>query len=213
MSWLEKRTRKPLTTDQLLGIANYLTYGRIAVVPIVLFLLSMIDDKNLGRQGMNYFLSWFCTSLTTAAGISDVIDGYYARRYGVVSSFGKFLDPLADKLLTMSVMIMMIPMGRLPAWIVIVLIARDVTITGLRSMAADEGLDLAASAWGKRKMAMHMVALGFLLVHYPTWGLDPHRIGIVLLWLTMLISLGSGFHYIWCFFGEVLVKQKSGGGS
>ncbi|MBI2981753.1 MAG: CDP-diacylglycerol--glycerol-3-phosphate 3-phosphatidyltransferase [Deltaproteobacteria bacterium] len=213
MSWLERRHRKPLTKDQLLGIANYLTYGRIAAVPVVLVLMSMINDLNTTRQEMNYFLSWLSMAFLTIAGISDVIDGYYARRYGVISSFGKFLDPLADKLLSMSVMIMMIPMHRINAWMVIVLIARDVTITALRSMASDEGLELSASGWGKKKMLMHMFALGFLLVHYPTWGLDPHRIGTVLIWLTMALSLGSGIHYVWCFFGEVLEKNKIEGGS
>lgn len=211
MSWLERRHRKPLTRDQLLGIANYLTYARIAIVPVVVVLLTLIDDQNRVRYGSNYFLSWLCMSLTTLAGLSDVVDGYYARRYGIVSSFGKFLDPLADKLLTMSVMVMMIPMARIEAWIVVVLIARDVTITALRSMAAGEGLDFSASSWGKKKMLIHMFALGFLLVHYPTWGLDPHRIGTVLLWITLLFSIGSGIHYVWGFFGEVLEKKREGG--
>ncbi len=209
MPWMERRRsrRKPLTRDQLLGIANYLTYGRIAVIPIVLLLMKMMQNPlHLKR---NILLGWITMSLTTLAGISDVIDGYYARKYGVTSSFGKFLDPLADKLLTMSVLIMMIPLHRVAPWIVILLIARDVTITALRSMAAGEGIEIAASDWGKRKTLMQMIAIGFLLVHYPIFGLlNPHRIGMALLGMTLAISLGSGLHYVWAFFGEVLVRQK-----
>jgi CDP-diacylglycerol--glycerol-3-phosphate 3-phosphatidyltransferase len=103
---------------------------------------------------------------------------------------------------------MLVELGRISAWMVILLMARDITITALRSMASGEGVEMGASYWGKKKTAFFLVALGFLLVHYPTFGIDPHSVGVGLLWVTLLISLGSGAHYIFCFFREVLVKKK-----
>ncbi len=208
---MEGRRRKPFTRDQLLGIANYLTYARIAVVPVVLLLMSWIDDSDTLSLSSNIALGWVSMILLTLAGFSDVVDGIYARRYGITSSFGKFLDPLADKLLTISVMVMLLKMGRIDVWFVVLLTARDVTITALRSMASAEGIEIAASGWGKKKTLMHMIALGFLQVHYPAIGLDPQRIGTILIWFTLAISLGSGLHYIWAFFSEVLEKKKQGG--
>src|SRR5262245_34130136 len=121
MAFMERRwkPRRPLTTDQLLGIANYLTYGRIAVVPILVAVMAAIHPE--GDLGLNRALSWVAMALFTVAQISDVIDGYYARKYGVVSAFGKFIDPLADKLLSMSALVMLIPLQRIEAWFVVVL--------------------------------------------------------------------------------------------
>lgn len=207
-----RRRRRPLTRDQLLGIANYLTYSRIAMVPVVVLLMMGIDDTEPIRHALNVILSWCAMGAFTLAGLSDAVDGYYARKYGVVSSFGKFLDPLADKLLSMSALIMLLALQRIAPWIVILLVCRDVTITALRSMAADEGIVLSASDWGKRKTFLQSFAIGFLLVHYPVGPLKIQLIGEALVWLTLVISLGSGLHYIWAFFGEVLEKKKGRGG-
>ncbi len=209
MSFVERRwrPRRPLTRDQLLGIANYLTYARIAIVPLVVLLMMGINDFS-NRLVTNEFLSWLSALLFIAAMISDVVDGYYARKYGVVSSFGKFIDPLADKLLSMTVLIMLIPLKRIAAWMVVLLIAREVTITALRSIAASEGVEIAASDWGKKKTAIQTCALAALMIHYPFWGLHPRPVGLVLLWGTLAISLGSGIHYVFKFFEEVLEKQK-----
>ncbi len=203
-----RRLRRPLTPDQLLGIANYLTYGRIAMVPIVVLLMMGINDFNLERYSLNRLLSWLAMAFFTVAMISDVIDGFYARKYGVVSSFGKFIDPLADKLLSMSVLIMLIPLKRIASWMVVLLIAREVTVTALRSIAASEGIEISASDWGKKKTVIQAFALGALMIHYPSWGINPRAIGMVLIWLTLAISIGSGIHYVLTFFGEVLEKQK-----
>lgn len=206
-----RRRRRKLTKDQLLGIANYLTYGRIATVPLVVLITMGINDARTAHLATNQFLSWLAMALFTIAGISDVVDGYYARKYGVVSSFGKFLDPLADKLLSISVLIMLLSLHRIAAWLVVVLVARDVTITALRSMASDEGILISASSWGKRKTLMQSFALGSLLIHYAVGPLDAQAIGTVLIWLTLLISLGSGVHYVWSFFSEVLERKKGVG--
>src|SRR5262249_38229629 len=143
-SFLERRwrPRKPLTTDQLLGIANYLTYARIALDPIVVALLMGIQPDQIERQSLNIFLSWTAMAFFVVAQVSDVVDGYYARKYGVSSSFGKFIDPLADKLLSTAGLIMLVELGRVSAWIAILLIAREIIITGLRGIAASEGVEI-----------------------------------------------------------------------
>lgn len=210
MSFMERRRRprKPLTKDQLLGIANYLTYGRIAIVPVVVLLTMGINDLRADRLAWNLLLSWLAMAFFTVAMISDVIDGYYARKFGVISSFGKFIDPLADKLLSMSSLIMLIPLHRIAAWIVVVLIAREVTITALRGIAATEGIEIAASDWGKKKTFIQAVAIGSLLAHYPFWTINPQRLGTFLIWLTLVVSAGSGIHYVWVFFREVMSSHK-----
>lgn len=206
-AFLERKwkPRRRLTTDQLLGIANYLTYGRIAVVPFVVFIMMGINDAGK-HLALSRLLSWVAMGLFSIAQLSDVVDGYYARKFNVVSSFGKFIDPLADKLLSMSILIMLIPLKRIAAWIVVLFIAREVTITALRSMAAAEGVEIAASDWGKKKTVMQSFALGALLVHYPFWGIQTRAIAVVLVWLTLVISIGSGIHYVYSFFKEVLKK-------
>ena len=211
MSFTERRRkpRRPLTIDQLKGIANYLTYGRIAMVPLIVFCLMGINDFDSARLWSNKFLSWVSMLLFVTAMVSDMIDGHYARKYGVISSFGKFIDPLADKLLSMSVSIMLVALLRVPAWIVILLVCRDVTITSLRSIAASEGLEISASDWGKKKTFAQSFAISFLLVHYPLSNFNPGNVGMVLLWVTLLISIGSGMHYGTTFFREVM-KQKTG---
>ena len=212
MSFIERRwrPRKRMTRDQLLGIANYLTYARIAMVPVVVLAMAFIHDDQSHRLGMNVFLSWFSMLLFTVAQASDIVDGHYARKYGIVSSFGKFVDPLADKLMALAVLIMLVEMNRIAAWIVILLIAREVTITALRGIAAAEGIEIAASDWGKKKTIVQSIAIGALMIHYPFWRIDPHQFGLFLTGVTVIVSIGSGVHYAWIFFREVMAAGDEG---
>ncbi len=203
-----RRSRKPLTTDQMLGIANYLTYARMAVVPVVVLVMMGMNDHVPYHYLVNRVLSWTAMALFAVAQASDAVDGYYARKYGVVSSFGKFMDPLADKLLSMSVFIMLVSLQRVSAWMVVLLMAREVSVTALRGIAASEDIEIAASDWGKKKTFLQSFALGALLIHYPFWGIHPRAVGVVLLWGTIVISVGSGIHYVSGFFKEVLKNQK-----
>ena len=203
-----RRSRKPLTTDQMLGIANYLTYARMAVVPVVVLVMMGMNDHVPYHYLVNRVLSWTAMALFAVTQASDAVDGYYARKYGVVSSFGKFMDPLADKLLSMSVFIMLVSLQRVSAWMVVLLMAREVSVTALRGIAASEDIEIAASDWGKKKTFLQSFALGALLIHYPFWGIHPRAVGVVLLWGTIVISVGSGIHYVSGFFKEVLKNQK-----
>jgi CDP-diacylglycerol--glycerol-3-phosphate 3-phosphatidyltransferase len=115
---------------------------------------------------------------------------------------GKLLDPLADKLLILSGMIMLIPLERIPAWMVVVIIGREVAITGLRGIASAEGVVIAASRWGKGKMILQTSALTGLMLHYPYLGINFHILGMILLWIALAVTLWSGIDYFWKFYQE-----------
>jgi CDP-diacylglycerol--glycerol-3-phosphate 3-phosphatidyltransferase len=184
------------------NLPNSITFGRLLVAPVLLVLLLLLkypaETSRLART-----LS-FVTAITfTAAMATDMLDGYLARRYNVTSTFGKFLDPLADKLLFITAMIMMIPLGRIPAWIVAVFFVREVTITALRGIAVEEGIIIDASHWGKYKSAFVSSATVGLLLHYPFFGIQWRMIGWLFLVPAFLMSIGSGLHYTIKFFREL----------
>src|SRR5208282_3901802 len=139
------------------NIPNLLTMVRIAAIPFFVWLL----DTPTPIRGF-----WACMVFTAAA-ITDLLDGYLARKLGVVSVLGKFLDPLADKLIVMASLVWMVPMGRIPAWVVVLLLGRDIAVTGLRSVAASEGVVIAAGEEGKAKTALQMIGIICLIVGYP----------------------------------------------
>lgn len=180
------------------NVPNSITFGRLLVAPILLVLLLLLGYAT--KLSVMRSLS-FATCMVFSAGmISDMVDGYYARKYDLISTFGQFLDPLADKLLFLTAMIMMIPLGRIPAWIVAVLFIREVTITALRGIAAEEGIIIPASHWGKYKSAFVSSATVGLLLHYPFFGINWRMIGWIFLWPALLLSIGSGLHYTIGFF-------------
>ena len=137
------------------------------------------------------------------AAITDWLDGYIARKRGLVSLTGKFLDPLADKLLVLAVLITLIPEGRMPAWIVILLVSREVAVTALRALAAGEGLIIAAGGGGKMKAAFRFVAIVLLLIQHRylldfglfTLDVRFHEVGMALLLVSLAYSFSSGGQY------------------
>lgn len=166
--------------------------GRVLLIPGVLI---FIDNYSPLR-------SFIASLLYLVAAATDALDGYLARSRGQVSVLGKFLDPLADKLIVIAVLVFMVALGRVPAWLVVVLIARDLAITGLRSIASAEGLVIAASDGGKVKTAFQLVGVMMLLIHfrYPVLGLgfsvDYHYVGLVILYISLGMSLLSGGDYV-----------------
>jgi len=141
---------------KLMNLPNILTLTRIAAAPIVVVLL-MFESKEH---------SFWAAVVFSLAAITDWLDGYLARKWQVVTVLGKFLDPLADKLIVMGGLIMLIPLDRVPAWAVFVILAREMIVTGLRSIASSEGIVIAASELGKYKTIFQMVAIIGLLLHY-----------------------------------------------
>lgn len=169
---------------------NYLTCFRIFVVPGVVVCLLFP-----GRM-----MSLLAAVLFVLAGITDLLDGILARRYGNITNLGKLLDPLADKLLVVSTLIMLAGMGRAPAWIIVIIVARELLITGLRAIALERSRSVIAASWpGKYKMVFQMVAITSLLIHYPFLWFDFHVIGIYFLWAALVMTVWSGTDYLYKF--------------
>lgn len=188
---------------EIVNIPNIISMGRIIAVPIFMLAMMMVDTKNPEIHLRNAFATQLAFWIYLGASLSDLVDGYYARRYNIVSDMGKFLDPLADKLLNLAAIIMMIPLNWIPAWLVMLIIAREVAITSLRGIAASSGHQvIEASKWGKYKTAFGNVGTAALVLHYPYWGVQWNLIGWVNFVIFAAFSLGSGAHYIYKFFSS-----------
>ncbi len=174
----------------LFTLANKITLLRISVVPLIVVLLYFPAPVTC--------LIAMCAFVL--ASLSDMLDGHIARRSNTVTSFGKFLDPLADKLLISSVLIMLSSLGWVAAWIVILIICRELMVTGLRAIAADEGVVIAADAFGKLKTVLQMLALIPLILHYPWFGFDPNPMGHFLLYIALFLTVFSGGNYLYAFY-------------
>lgn len=181
------------------NIPNSITFARLIVAPVLLVLMLFLDyastDENLSR-----ILSFAAAMLFSVAMASDMVDGYYARKYKLTSTFGKFLDPLADKILFLTAMIMMIPLQRISGWIVAIFFIREVTITALRGIAVEEGIVIEASHWGKYKSAFVSAATVGILLHYPFFGIEWRLVAWLFLWPALFLSIASGLHYTIGFF-------------
>jgi CDP-diacylglycerol--glycerol-3-phosphate 3-phosphatidyltransferase len=174
------------------NLPNALTIMRIGVIPLIIFLLTF----------PGWFASFLAASTFLVAGMTDLLDGFFARRQRLVTRAGKFMDPLADKLLVSAALIMLIPLGRIEAWLVFVIIGRELAVTGLRAIAASEGLVIAANRWGKIKTIVQMVALFALILHYPYASIDFQQLGTILIWVAAIITVASGLNYYFTFFNS-----------
>ena len=167
---------------------NILTLIRIATVPLLVYLLTFPGPVP----------SAIAAGVFLAATVTDFLDGYIARNYGSGTDLGKFLDPLADKLVVSAALIMLaaIPRSpRVPAWIVVVLVSREILVTGLRAVAATEGRIIAAEDLGKYKMVLQSIAVQGLLVHYTYFHIDFFAGGMFILWIALALSVWSGIEY------------------
>ena len=164
---------------------NTLTLFRIITVPVIVILLFF----------PNRLCSLLAGLLFSAAAITDYLDGYLARRYGLVSNLGKVMDPVADKLLVSSAFIMMTALGWVPAWSVCIIIGREIAVTGLRNIIAGQGEDVSASNLGKFKTGFQIAAIIPLLIHYPFFGLNVQAIGGLFLWGALAFTIWSGADY------------------
>ncbi len=168
------------------NLPNILTLVRIACVPIVVVLLW--DTPTIVESQLAFWIF-------IGAMITDIIDGYLARKWNLVTPIGAYLDPMADKLMVTTVLVMLVPLGWVPAWLCALLLSREIAITGLRGIASQEGITISASSLGKAKTAYQSTALGFILWQVPTLGIDPWSAGIVLLYIATAISVISAAEY------------------
>jgi CDP-diacylglycerol--glycerol-3-phosphate 3-phosphatidyltransferase len=198
--------RRSLRQDAL-NLPNALTMGRIVMIPLCLYFL----DQDTPESG------FWAGIVFTGAAITDVLDGYLARKLGVVSVLGKLIDPLADKLIVMACLVWMVKMGRMPAWAVIVLLAREFSVTSLRSVAASEGVIISAGQEGKTKTALQMLGIIVLLSGYPyhlsyagiDLGIvDLARVGRMLVYLSLVFSVASAAQYLSLFSDAVEAKEE-----
>ncbi len=179
------------------NLPNAITLGRIAVVPVMLLIPWFMSEW--GSQVMAWCF--------IVAAVSDLVDGWLARRDGGqgITAIGKLLDPLADKLLVSTALIMLLAVGRIPveaAWMVVVIVGRELAVTGLRGMASTDGHAVGAAWQGKLKAFVQNVAVGALLFHYETLGVDAHLLGLVLLFAASVLTLWSGWVYFSDYFGN-----------
>lgn len=190
----------------LLSVANIITFSRILVIPILSVLLWW--QRGTTDPSLIFRLSITSAVIFALAGISDMVDGWLARKYRQVSRMGKFFDPMADKLIHMTVMVHLVELDRLAAWVVVVLLFREIFISGLRAAAAGEGMIIDAAEWGKRKTAFLNVALTALIIHEPVFGLDSRAVGLVCLMFGFVYSVASAIQYTYVFFSSALAQQK-----
>ena len=190
------------------NVPNLLTFGRILIIPLFIYL----------AYQANPLASLLAGALFAIAAITDVVDGWLARRLGLVTVIGKFLDPLADKLIVLAAMVMLVRLGRFPAWVAILLLSREFVVTGLRQIAASEGMVIAAGQEGKWKTALQLVGIIALLVHYQhevdlgVWRgpVNFNAVGQVLTYLSVVFSLWSAGVY---FRGFLQMLGRRGDGS
>lgn len=192
-----------LNRNEFLNIPNYISTFRIVAVPLVMVLMMMIRLPAMAHPKWNPFISFMAALVYGIASASDMVDGFWARRAKLVSTTGKFLDPLADKLLNLAALIMLIPLGRIPAWLVVLILFREIGVTALRGVAANEQIVIAASKWGKMKNAFGSFGVAFLILYYPSFGINWLAIGWVFMVVSVVFSLGSGIDYVYKFFRTV----------
>ena len=171
--------------QNLINGPNKLTLFRIATVPIIVILLLFPTEV----------CTFIAALLFSAAAITDYLDGFYARKRGLVSTLGKVMDPIADKLLVSSAFVMLTSLGWIPAWIVCIITGRELAVTGLRNIIAEKGEDISASNLGKYKTGFQIAAIIPLMIHYPTWGLNVQAIGTPFLWGALVFTIWSGADY------------------
>jgi len=184
--------------QESLNLPNFLTLVRILLIPVfVIVFVEPTPDQ-----------SWIAAVIFVVAAVTDLLDGYIARRTGQVTNLGKLLDPIADKLLVLSALILLVNIDRVSALVAILVIARELAVTGIRAIAAGERLILAAESTGKYKMALQVVAIVLLILEgtgLAEFG-NLHLAGTVTLYLSLVLGYLSGGQYVWSFWKQVVAK-------
>ena len=189
-----RMTRRERLRNELLNAPNLMTLGRVALIPVFLWLLAYENRHN----------SFLAAAIFAIAALSDWIDGWLARVSGKVTTLGRFLDPLADKIIVLSGLVELLRLGRVPAWVVVVILAREFLISGLRTIAVSEGLVISASQGGKWKTSLQLCGVICLMLHYHyaidylfgTVMTDFQAVGSTLLYLSLIPGIVSAAQYV-----------------
>jgi CDP-diacylglycerol--glycerol-3-phosphate 3-phosphatidyltransferase len=193
-----RKTRRERLREELLNAPNLMTIGRVALIPVFLALLAYENRRN----------SFLAALVFALAALSDWFDGWLARVSNKVTTLGKFLDPLADKIIVLSALVMLVRLGRVPVWVVVVILARELLISGLRTIAMSEGLLISASRGGKWKTSLQLSGIIALMVHYHfpidylfgTLMTDFHAVGLTLLYISLVPGMVSAVDYMRAFY-------------
>lgn len=194
---------------RFLNAPNVISVLRVCCVPAIVYLMYTIAERP-GDLAWDQVASFWAAALYGIAAFSDIVDGFIARRYGIVTVFGKLFDPLADKLLTFGALIMLIPLGRMSAWLAVLVIAREVAVTTLRGIASGEGIVIAADRWGKMKSAFTNAGLPLITLYHPHFGIEWFYVGWLLFLGAVVLGLGSGIHYGIRFFQQLTAREPVG---
>lgn len=170
-----------------MNLANKITIFRVFLIPFFMIVLY----SNLE------YSSYLAGIIFVFASLTDTLDGYIARSRNLVTNFGKFIDPLADKVLVSSALISLVDLGKIPAWVVVLIIAREFTITGFRIIAASEGVNIAASSLGKIKTITQLVAITSILINNYPFNLINFPFDMILLYISLFFTLLSGIDYLY----------------
>ena len=184
-----------LSRQQILNLPNGLTIIRVLAIPVILLLLFY--------PGETY--QWVSAIFFLLVAVTDTLDGYLARRRGMVTTLGKFLDPLADKLLIVTALIALIPTRGIPFWMVILIVGREIAVTGLRGIAISQGIVISASNLGKYKTVSETIAIFFLILNGEYLSINFHPVGMVFLWIALLLAVYSGVDYFKSFLKEIII--------
>lgn len=168
-----------------MNLPNKLTVLRVILIPF--FVISL-----LAFNGSVQLLRFLAAAIFIVASLTDLLDGKIARKYNLVTNFGKFMDPLADKLLVCSALICLIQLGQIPAWMVIIIVSREFIISGFRLVAAEQGIVIAASYWGKWKTTFQMIAVILLILDLPVL----HAAAVFCTWVALILTIISLVDYI-----------------
>ena len=169
-----------------MNLPNKLTVARVCMVP--LFMVALMLNTEVSRV--------VATVIFALASFTDMLDGKIARKYNLITNFGKLIDPLADKILTAAAMVCLVELGDLAAWIVVIILFREYAITGLRSVAASENIVVAANIWGKVKTVCQMIALMLLMLKPQIVALCGVNLGLILMYVALLLTVYSGVDYV-----------------
>ena len=169
-----------------MNLPNKLTVARVCMVP--LFMVALMLNTEVSRV--------VATVIFALASFTDMLDGKIARKYNLITNFGKLMDPLADKILTAAAMVCLVELGDLAAWIVVIILFREYAITGLRSVAASENIVVAANIWGKVKTVCQMIALMLLMLKPQIVALCGVNWGLILMYVALLLTVYSGVDYV-----------------
>lgn len=170
-----------------MNLANKLTIARIFLVPI--FMIVLLNKMQYGI--------YIAATIFTIAAITDTLDGYIARSRNQITKFGKFMDPLADKLLVTAALVSLVQMGKLSAWIVVIIISREYTISILRAVAASEGIVIAASVWGKLKTIAQIIAIISIMIDNYPFSIIDFPFSTIALWVAVALTIISGIDYLY----------------